>query len=118
MALRLHQRHVMTDEEFEKEVIERSRSKPVLVDFWAPWCGACRVLSPQLEVIHNRHREEWVLVKVNADKNPVLSTRYHVAAIPSVKLFLKGKIVNEFAGALPGHVIEKWIERSIKEEIR
>jgi len=95
---------------FTSEVIRRSYSTPVLVDFWAPWCGACKVLSPTLELLHERHKGEWVLVKINVEKYPVLAEKYNVASIPSVKLFVDGEIVDEFAGAIPGHLIEAWLK--------
>ena len=96
-------------EDFKREVIERSRQKPVVVDFWAPWCGACSIMGPQLEVVRERHRGEWALVKINVDKHPHIAAECGVTAIPAIKLFIDGKITAELAGAQPAHVIEQWL---------
>lgn len=94
---------------FSEEVLKQSYSIPVLVDFWARWCNACKVLSPTLEVLKERHKDEWELVKVEVDDHPELAIKYDITKIPSVKLFFEGKIVDEFSGALPGHLIEEWL---------
>lgn len=94
---------------FSEEVIKKSYSIPVLVDFWARWCNACKVLSPTLEILKERHKGEWILAKVEVDDHPELAIKYDITKIPSVKLFFEGKIVDEFSGALPGHLIEEWL---------
>lgn len=101
---------------FTSEVIRRSYSTPVLVDFWAPWCGACKVLSPTLELLHERHKTEWVLVKINVEKYPILAERYNVTSIPSVLLFIDGEVADEFVGAIPGHTIEAWLKNVLPEK--
>lgn len=103
----------MEKHNFDTDVIKRSFSTPVLVDFWAPWCGACSILSPALELLHERHRGEWVLVKINVEKYPVLAEKYRVASIPTVMLFIDGEVVDSFAGAIPGHVIEAWLRNNL-----
>ena len=80
-----------------KQVIK----KPVLVDFWAEWCGPCRVLGPIIERLAAKNNGEWSLVKVNSDEYPEVSAQYGIRSIPNVKLFSKGKVINEFVGALP-----------------
>jgi putative thioredoxin len=94
---------------FSEEVIKKSYSIPVLVDFWARWCSACKVLSPTLEILKERHKEEWILAKVEVDDHPEIAIKYAITKIPSVKLFFEGEIVDEFSGALPGHLIEEWL---------
>ena len=94
---------------FSDEVIKKSYSIPVLVDFWARWCSACKVLSPTLEILKERHKDEWILAKVEVDDHPELAIKYDITKIPSVKLFFEGKIVDQFSGALPGHLIEEWL---------
>ncbi len=90
-----------SDEDFDRIVIERSKHVPVVVDFWAPWCGPCLVLAPVLEAL----AEEWAggfeLVKINSDENAAVSSRYRVGGIPHVLLFKDGEPRDHFVGALP-----------------
>ncbi len=99
--------------DFQTEVIERSRTLPVLVDFWAEWCAPCRMLGPVLERLAEKHAGEWELVKVNTERNPRLAARYEVSGIPNVKLFVDGEIADEFTGALPEASVEQWMRTSI-----
>ncbi len=96
--------------DFSEQVIKRSYTIPVLVDFWAKWCSACKILSPTLEILRERHKDEWVLAKVEVEQHPELAVMYNITSIPSVKLFVDGDIVGEFSGAVPGHVIENWLK--------
>lgn len=105
--------HEVSD--FAREVIERSREKPVLVDFWAPWCGPCRQLSPTLESLAEE-ATDWELVKVNTDENQEVARRYGIRGIPNVKLFVDGEPVEEFTGALPRHQIEQWLDENLPSE--
>jgi len=98
---------------FEKHVIERSYKIPVLVDFWAEWCGPCRVLGPVLEKLAEESKDSWALVKLNTDKHPELSARYGIRSIPNVKLFVDGKVVDEFMGALPESIVARWISKAL-----
>lgn len=98
---------------FQQQVIERSHKIPVLVDFWAPWCGPCRVLGPTLEQLAKEQKDRWELVKINTDEQPELAQEYDIMSIPNVKLFYKGKVVNEFVGALPKARIESWLDEAI-----
>ncbi|RMF22148.1 MAG: thioredoxin [Bacteroidetes bacterium] len=102
--------------DFQKQVIERSFLKPVLVDFWAPWCGPCRVLGPVLEQLAEEQKDRWELVKINTEEHPELAQRFRVMSIPNVKLFHKGKVVDEFAGALSRPMIERWLDEHLPDE--
>jgi putative thioredoxin len=96
----------VNEAEFEKDVIERSRQVPVVVDFWAEWCGPCRTLTPALEAAEAARDGQVVLVKVDVDANQALAARYGVQGIPAVKAFRDGVVVNEFVGAVPKAKVE------------
>jgi putative thioredoxin len=91
----------------------KSYEKPVMVDFWAPWCGPCHMLSPIIERVVQSLGGKVLLAKLNVDENPVTASRYGVMGIPTVALFVKGKPVDRFVGALPEGAILKWLSKWI-----
>jgi putative thioredoxin len=103
----------VTEATFQRNVIEASRASPVLVDFWAPWCGPCRVLKPVLEKLAADYGGKFRLAKVNSDENPGLSMQYRVRSIPNVKAFVDGELVDEFMGALPESAVREFVDRLI-----
>jgi len=100
---------------FQTTVIERSRELPVLVDFWAPWCGPCHALAPVLEQEIARRDGAVELVKVNVDDFPELASRYAVSGIPSVKAFSGGSVVNQFVGAIPPAAVSGFLDAVLDE---
>ena len=100
-------------EDFQRDVIERSRTVPVVVDFWAEWCAPCRVLGPTLERLAGKAGGAWVLAKVDTEQFPQVATSYGIRSIPDVKLFVDGQAVNEFSGAVPEPMIVEWLRKSL-----
>jgi putative thioredoxin len=108
--------HDVKDDDFATAVFERSRSVPVVVDFWAPWCGPCRQIGPVLERLASEAAGQWELVKLNVDENPRTAGAFRIRSIPAVKAFRDGKVVTEFVGAIPEAQIRSWITRILPTE--
>ena len=100
-----------TDTAFDKDVLKAS--KPVLVDFWAEWCGPCKMIAPFLEDLAKELGEQVEIVKVNIDENPLTPTKYGVRGIPTLMLFKNGEITATKVGALPKNKLKQWVEESI-----
>ncbi len=106
-----------TTQAFVKDVIEESRRQPVLVDFWAPWCGPCRQLTPVLEKVVRAAKGKVKLVKMNIDEHPAISGQLGIQSIPAVIAFIDGKLADGFMGALPEGQVVAFIERLTKDRI-
>ena len=97
--------------DFQKDIVEASATTPVVVDFWAPWCGPCRALGPILEKLEREYAGRFKLVKVNSDENRELAAAFNVRSIPYVVGFRGGKPVAQFVGALPEGEVRAFIEK-------
>ena len=96
------------EQTFDKVVLQSS--VPVMVDFWAEWCGPCRMVSPVLDEIATEHAGKIIVAKVNVDHEPELAARYRITSIPAMKVFQHGEEVREIIGAMPKAMIEKELE--------
>ena len=94
-----------TDADFEEKVLKSD--KPVLVDFWAAWCGPCRQIAPSLEAIASEHSEKLTVVKLNIDENPAIAAKYGIMSIPTMNVYRNGEVVKTIVGAKPKAAIER-----------
>lgn len=101
---------------FQAEVVERSKTTPVVVDFWAEWCGPCRQLTPLLEKLAAQHEGDVVLAKVDTDANPGLSQQFGISGIPAVKAFVDGEVADEFVGAVNPGVAGRFFDKLVPNE--
>ena len=104
--------------DFETQVLEESKSIPVLVDFWADWCGPCKVLGPVLEKLAESNRGQWKLAKVDTEKFREVAAQYSITSIPNVKLFVDGQVTDEFVGALPEPKVVEWLGKALPSPYR
>jgi thioredoxin 1 len=99
---------IVTDESFETDVLKNTR--PVVVEYWAQWCGPCRMVGPVLEAIAEEHADQIDVVKLNTDENPVTAQKYGILAVPTVSVFSGGEVVKQMLGARPKSALLRDLE--------
>jgi putative thioredoxin len=106
----------VTDQNFGTAVLEESKRRPVVVDFWADWCQPCRLIGPVLERLAGEANGEFLLAKLDVDANPQASAAFQIQSIPAVKAFRDGRLVDEFIGAIPEQAIRQWLAGVVPSE--
>jgi thioredoxin len=106
----------VTTETWERDVIERSRELPIVVDFWAAWCGPCRMLGPAIEAEVGKRSERIELAKLDVDAEPEIAGRYGIQSIPTVAVFRDGEVVSGFVGAYPPATIGRFFDEQVLAE--
>ena len=101
----------VSDQDFETTVLQSD--KPSFVDFWAPWCGPCRVIGPVVEELAPLYEGKINITKINVDENPGVAQKYQVTSIPTLMIFKNGQVVDRALGALPKSELQKFIERNL-----
>ena len=104
--------------DFQQDVMHASAERPVVVDFWAAWCGPCRTLGPILESLAERCPGQWKLVTINVDQHQELASRFGVRGIPAVKMIHQGQVVGEFTGAMPEADVIQWLQNTLPSEVK
>jgi thioredoxin 1 len=102
----------VSDASFQSDVL--NASKPVVVDFWAEWCGPCRMIAPALEELAGELKDKVTIAKIDIDQNPTVPTKYGVRGVPTLMIFSGGQVTATKVGALPKSKIKEWIESSIQ----
>jgi thioredoxin 1 len=102
----------LTDQNFQQEVIQSS--EPVLVDFWATWCGPCKVMNPVIQDLANEYAGQVTVGKVNVDEHPQTAAQYGIQSIPTIKIFRNGKMVDQVIGAVPKNVLVAKLNEILK----
>jgi putative thioredoxin len=105
----------INDNNFEKEVVEKSKQTPVVVDFWSQMCPPCLIIKPILEKLAKEYEGKFILAKANVDQARQKAQNYMVSSIPSVKMFKNGDIIDEFIGALPEEQIKGWLDKNLED---
>ena len=103
--------HQVTDADFDQNILKGG--KPALVDFWAPWCGPCRIIGPIVEELAPSYQGRAIIAKLNVDDNPGVAQRYGVTSIPTLMMFKDGKLVDRVVGAMPKGELQKFIDRNL-----
>ncbi|MCS7081497.1 MAG: thioredoxin [Bacteroidetes bacterium] len=101
----------LTDQNFEQEVLQSEL--PVLVDFWAPWCGPCRMIAPIIEELAQEYAGRLKVGKLDVDHNPQVSMQYNIRSIPTLLIFKNGQVVEQLIGAVPKHMLVGYLERHL-----
>ncbi len=103
----------ITTENFQKDVLEKSKTTPVFVDFWAPWCGPCRIVSPIVEELAGEYQGKMVFTKINVDEAPQIAHQYQVMSIPTLMIFKNGQPLEAVIGARPKKDLQSRVERAL-----
>lgn len=102
----------VTDKNFETEVLNQKEA-PVLVDFWAPWCGPCRMMAPVLEQISDKYKEKLHVKRLNVDENPLYASKYNIRSIPTMIVFKEGERISQQIGYIPFETLSKALDKVI-----